>query len=122
MVGSTQTSLHESVCHFRIGPHRGCGLGNGRLQAFPEQAVEADKKAVCQFCQLVHLVEQRPLALWTALALMSTVTMLAKLTPALAREATWVWSQEERKALEALRRRLLIEQTSMLDSKWSTAV
>ena len=54
--GSTQTSLHESVCHVRIGPRQGCGLGNDRLQALPEQTVGADRKAVHQFCQLVRLV------------------------------------------------------------------
>ena len=49
--GSTQTSLHEeSVCHVRIGPCKGCGLGNDLLQALPEQTVGADRKAVCQFC------------------------------------------------------------------------
>ena len=65
------------------------------------------------------LRERRPL--WTAVALTSTVDMLAKLTPALAREATWVWSEEEHKALEALRRDLVMERTSVPDSKRSIA-
>ena len=59
--------------------------------------------------------------LGTALAPTSTVAMLAKFTPTLAREATWVWSQEEFRALEALRWCLLIRWTSKLGSSWSTA-
>ena len=54
--GSTQASLHKSICYFRIVPRRGCSLGNDRLQAFLEQAVEADREAIRQFCQLFRLV------------------------------------------------------------------
>ena len=58
--------------------------------------------------------------LWTALARTSTIAMLAKPTPVLAREATWVWCLEEFSALEALRRCLLIKRASELGSSWST--
>ena len=47
--------------------------------------------------------------------------MLAKLTPTLAGEATWIRSQWAFSALEALWRHLLIKRTSELGSSWSTA-
>ena len=100
--GSGQASLNKPVSHSRIGPGCGCDLGHNSLQALPKQTVGPDGKGVGMLCQLISLAGLGTGAYPQGLCPKGTestldcptptytIAILAKLTPALAREATWV--------------------------------